>query len=176
MFRALIAGVLFCPLMAPVAVAQWMTGEDENAFEKTKSRWVFSVSDGGNVLGFRCNGPDVDEASMIFVTTERLSPSDAKTMNILKPTLAIIVDDGERVDLQAAVDTVEIGGGDRLRIVATGEQAQQIAEKIAAAKRRVSAAIVLGRKTFHPTNIGARGSRGPIELAFKACGLIRKAS
>lgn len=153
------------------AAAQWIEGQpNENPFEKTRSQWVFTVKNAA-VFGFSCDGQDVESARLIFVTPERAEDSAVATLNRLKPQLSIIIDNGERADLDAELDGVEVLGSSRLRVIAQGQDALEIVGKLATARKRVSVALSALAQTFHATNFGVRGSGRALRKALATCGI-----
>lgn len=160
-------------LLCGSATAQWFSDGSDNPFDKTQMRWVFTASKEGLGFGFRCEGSDPDNAALLFITNERATDDAAAKLSLLSPQLSIIVDDGERRDLTARIDAVDITGATMLRVIVNGETAIVEADRIGNAKRRVSVALSVLGKTFHATNFGVRGSRKEIGNAFKACGISR---
>lgn len=155
------------------AWAQWFSDGSDNPFENTQMRWVFTAAESGAGFGFRCEGADPDNAGLLFITRERITDEAAASLSLLSPQLSIIVDNGERRDLDASIDAVEISGAMLLRVIANGETAIVEADRIGNARRRVSVALSVLGKTFHATNFGVRGSRREIDNAFKSCGISR---
>jgi hypothetical protein len=160
----------FFLLAASPVAAQWMASENDNPFDKKTERFVFSLASSGAVLGVRCEGPDADTVAIVFGTNERTDGA-AALVNALKPNISVIIDGGGRTDLEAEADSVEVAGVNRLRFVARGKSTVTLIERIAAAKRRISVASVVGGQTFHVSHFGASGSRQRIGAALKGCGV-----
>jgi len=153
------------------ASAQWMTQKDDNPFEKTKSRWVFTAAAPSYGFGFACAGPDLQSAKILFITAEEIDAGSAAVMSQLSPEIAVIIDDGERFDVPASVDTVKIESASLLRLSASGEDAIKVAQAVGAARRRVSVAVTMVGQVLHPKNFGVSGSKRQIEEAIAACGI-----
>lgn len=87
--------MLVCALLIVSSVAaraQWMASGSDDPFAKAQQQWVFTAAGNGNVFGFRCEGDDIGEAALVFVTTENGDPTTVAAMNVTKPKLAVIID------------------------------------------------------------------------------------
>jgi hypothetical protein len=151
-----------------------MSASSDDPFADAQAQWVFTASERGYVFGFRCEGKDAEEAGLVFVTTEEGDDSVVGVMNATKPMLAIIIDNGERVEFEAELDTVKVSGEKRIRIVASGAETVTLAERIGAAKKRVSVALIAMGKPYHSTNFSVAGSRTKLSAAIKKCGIEPK--
>jgi hypothetical protein len=163
-------------LLTGPASAQWITSKNDNPFEKTPPQWTFTMAAPAYAFGVACQGSDIDDVRLIFVTTEKVTQADMVAVNMLKPKLSVIVDDGERIDFNAEADVFQNGDVERLRLTVRGDQAYDFAFKIGSAKRRVSVATELNGQTFHATNFGVSGSKKQIADAIKVCGVTKPAS
>jgi hypothetical protein len=163
-------------LLAGPASAQWITSKNDNPFEKTPQQWTFTMAAPAYAFGVACKGNDIDDVRLIFVTTEKVRQSDVVALNKFKPKLAVIIDDGTRVDFNAEADVFESDEVERLRLTVRGDEAYDFALKIGSAKRRVSVATELNGQTFHATNFGVSGSKKHIADAIKVCGVTKPPS
>lgn len=175
MFKSVVSALAFLAALVTSAVpatAQWLTANDDNPFDKTSTRFVYSLAQTGAVFGVRCVGDGEDGIDLIFGTQEKLEAGQSSVINGLGLKVALIIDGGEKQEFAASADSVEMFGTPRLRLTASGA-GLAIVEAIAAAKKRVSVASVLGGKAFHVSHFAASGSRGPLMAALKACGVKR---
>lgn len=150
------------------AKAQWLhTTGDEDPFKKGREHLAVTMR-AGEMVGFRCTTKD--DIALVFVPGERPKPSDATTMaaiKLLPVKLLVIIDDGEKLELDAAID--ETPSGESYRYTATGDQLHKVAQAVAGARRRFAVAIefmdqVLGSRVF-----GVAGSQRAVGGLIKGC-------
>jgi len=167
--HAILAVLAVC-LSAGAAQADWTSKKEINDFDRSVVAFAVASSDNGNILGVRCDGSRPEAVKIVFVTPER-ARDDGSGLNILRPKLSLIVDGGDRIDLPAGFDVVDIGLVSRVRVVAEGVASLDAAEKIARAKRRIAVAVEFLGETHYPSVVGVHGSSRHIAGVLKSCGV-----
>ena len=161
--------LLIVALWPSLAVAQWMASSSDNPFDKTAQHFAFTAFDAA-VFGISCRSEKQDPL-LIFVLPETGATRPmADQLSAAWPKLAIIVDDDDAVEFDAAVDVVEMFGATRFRVKALDLGAIDTARAIAAAKRRVAVAARIAGQTLYPTTFGIAGSGREIRGVLAKCG------
>jgi len=152
---------------AAPAMAQWIfrgTNTEEDPFLATQSM-AMAVRD-GVVIGFRCSS--TDNLALVFVTIERPAGGPATQITAMMPAkLLVIVDDNERVKLDAEIDTTP--GGDRYRVTATGDDVLPVMRAVSTGRRRFAVAVELFGNITHSKTFPLGGSGAAVRRLADMC-------
>lgn len=145
-----------------------MSGE-EDPFAGGAEQFAGGVSDGGEMIMFRCTSDN--DLALLFVSIEK-PPEDPRLIGLAsmaKAQLLVIVDDDPVVTVPATIDTTP--DRERLRYVSEHPMVEGLALRAAAAKRRVAVAVEIGGKRIYSTAVNARGSGKAMGKLTRACKL-----
>lgn len=153
---------------AAPAAAQWFheKGEDD-PFVGGAINLAFGVASSGESLVFRCTSRK--DLAFLYLSIEKPMPEHVALLSLMTARLLVIVDDDPQRVYVAEIDTTP--DGDRYRFTALARDLSDLADRVAAAKRRLAVAVELNGERLYSTAVGVRGSRAAISKLVSGCKL-----
>lgn len=150
------------------ASAQWFhqKGEDD-PFAGGVTHMALTMSDRGEGILFRCTS--IGDLALLYISIEKPDPAHAQLFSSLRAKLLVIVDDDQKVEFDADIDTTP--DGDRYRFTATNPDLSKLARRTAGAKKRLAVAVELLGKRLYSTAVNVRGSSRALTQLATGCNL-----
>jgi len=165
---ALLGGAALCN----AASAEWVhTASEDDPFAGGAQQFAGGQSDRGEMVMFRCTSRD--DLALLFISIEKPSEDIASQLDEMstvgKPKLLVIIDNDPVVTLPAIVSMTP--DRERYRYEAEGGELLTLAQRAAAAKRRVAVAVEFFGQRIYSTAVNVRGSRRAMDKLLKGCAI-----
>jgi|GEM_PF-7129516 len=164
------ASVLAVLISAKSADAAWFhTKGNDDPFKGGAEHIAMAVELDGFSAGFRCTS--LDDLTLLFIVPEKPEPEHLTLAKALPIKLLVIIDDGGKIELDAALETTP----DRTsyRVASSDERVAEIARSAASARRRFALAAETLGKIMWSKSFNVSGSTRALKPLIAGCGLSR---